>query len=79
MTKPRFASVEFSATALDMLAHDYVSLDLARADNAAFICIDCGTIVFVTPDATSSREDQQLAIAGSFVVECCGAENMFLI
>lgn len=79
MTNRRFASATTSTVAMTMLGHDYLSIEHARCDNAAFICIDCGSIVFVTPDATSTREDQQVAIAGHFVVECCGMENMFLI
>ena len=93
MTQSPYASAVTSATALNMLALDYTIMrDLmdgnlrtdeaiasARADNAIFVCVECGSYLFATPTADSSREDQQAVLAQNFVLDCCGKENMFSI
>lgn len=93
MTQSPYASAVTSATALDMIALDYTPMGAilagdidplaclagAQADNAVFICIECGSYLHATPTAESSREDQQRSLALNFVLDCCGKENMFSI
>ncbi len=80
MTTPNYASAESSATALNMLAlAGYATPALARAENVAFVCAECGTLMEVTPDATSSFEDQQRSLAQFFVLSCCGEENLYIV
>lgn len=95
MTQTFYASAETSATARDLVVLDNTSIrdreDMdratlvahafacARADDAIFVCVECGSYMHATTDADHSREQQQDVLANHYVIDCCGKENLFAI
>lgn len=60
-------------------AHGFASIDDAREANVAFGCLGCGSIMSVTPTATSTREQQRDVLHANFVLSCCDDGDEFLI